>query len=75
MVASCTENQMAKHYGGKMTVEIPKGQKFINATWKESQLWYVTKEMSPSDSADTYYFHEKSSWGITEGTVIFKESK
>jgi hypothetical protein len=75
MLASCTENQIAKNYGGTMTVEIPKGQKFVNATWKETQLWYVTKDMSSSDSAETYYFHEKSSWGISEGTVIFKETK
>ena len=33
-MCSCTQNQMARSYGGKMTIELPKGEKLINATWK-----------------------------------------
>jgi hypothetical protein len=28
------ENQLAKTFGGKMTVEIEKDQKLVNASWK-----------------------------------------
>ncbi len=75
LVASCTENSRVKNWGGKASLELPKGQKLVNVTWKESELWYLTKPMTTSDSAETYYFQEESSWGMIEGTYIIVESK
>jgi hypothetical protein len=75
MLASCTENEMAKNFGGSMTVNLPQGQKLVNITWKENELWYLSKPMSSTDSAETYTFQEKSSYGIQEGTITLKESK
>ena len=70
---------MAKNYGGTMTIDLPKGQKLVNATWKgESDLWYLTKPMLPTDSAETYTFHQEKGSAISiygNGQVIFKESK
>lgn len=65
-LSSCTENTRVKTWGGKGKLELPKGQKLINVTWKETELWYLTKNMTENDSAETYYFQEESSWGVNE---------
>ena len=73
LITSCTQNEMAKNYGGSMTIDLVTGQKLVNVTWKEDEIWYLTKPMTSSDSAETYTFHESSSFGVWEGTVTIKE--
>ena len=75
MVTSCTENNRVKNWGGDGTINLPKGRKLVNVTWKETQLWYLTRPMKSTDVAETYQFHEESSWGIMEGTYTIIESK
>ena len=71
---SCTENARVKNFGGTGTIEIPSNEKFVNVTWKNTELWVVTKERSKNDtSISTYYFKEKSSFGVIQGTYIIKE--
>lgn len=72
---NCTKNSRAKNYGGTATIDLPKGEKLVMATWKNSNLWYLTRPMSSSDSAITYTFHEESSFGVWQGTYIINESK
>ena len=72
---SCTDNNRAKHWGGSMTITLEKGEKLVDVTWKESNLWYMTKPMSETDVAETYTFRENSNWGMIEGKVIFVETK
>jgi hypothetical protein len=74
-IMSCTDNNRTKMWGGTMKVELEKGQKLVDVTWKETSLWYMTKPMSPFDVAETYTFKEESSYGIIEGKVIFIETK
>ncbi|MDF2534009.1 MAG: hypothetical protein K0R18_166 [Bacillales bacterium] len=68
-------NSVAKKMGGTINVDLPKGQKLVNVTWKDANLWYLTKQMKDGDIAETYEFKEDSNFGIVEGKVIFKESK
>ena len=75
LFASCTKNEMAKNYGGTMTVNLPANTKLVNVTWKEDEIWYLTKPMNSADSAETYNFQEESSFGVWEGTVVLKELK
>jgi hypothetical protein len=75
LMTSCTDNQRARDWGGTATVELQSGQKLIEATWKGAELWYLTRDMRADESPETYKFQEKSSLGVMEGTVIFKESK
>jgi len=75
LFTSCTQNEIAKNYGGNLTVEIPKGQKLVNVTWKEDEVWYLTRPMDSTDKAETFTFQEKSSFGVWEGTITLKESK
>lgn len=72
---SCTENARVKRFGGEGTINLPQGQKLINVTWKETQVWYLTRPMHNGENAETYQFQEESSWGVVEGTYIIHESK
>lgn len=74
-LASCTENSRVKNWGGEGTINLPKGQKLVNVTWKENEIWYLTRPMDSSDVAETYQFHEESSWGVVEGTYNIIETK
>ena len=72
---SCTDNRMARVYGGSETINLPVGEKLLNITWKEDEMWLLTTDMKPADSAQVYEFKEKSSWGLLEGTVTIIETK
>ena len=74
MLGSCTENERAKSFGGEMTINIPKGNKVTNITWKESELWYSYRPFAEGEKPQTQTFVEESSFGMMEGKVIFKES-
>jgi hypothetical protein len=75
MLASCTENERVKNWGGDGTINLPKGRKLVNVTWKETQIWYLTRQMDSTDVAETYEFHEESGYGVMEGTYTIVESK
>lgn len=75
LLTSCTENERVKSWGGEGTIKLPKGKKLINVTWKETQVWYLTREMDSNDIAETYEFHEESSYGVVEGTYKIIETK
>lgn len=62
---SCTSNQRAKNWGGSTSVDVPAGEVFVNATWKDANLWVIT--YNPAEKA--YKMHECSEWGILQGTV------
>lgn len=65
---SCTENERARGWGGNATLNLPTSQKLINVTWKENDLWYLTRTMNETNVAETYKFNEESAWGVYEGT-------
>ena len=72
---SCTENSRVKNWGGEGTIKLPKGKKLVNVTWKETEVWYLTRDMDSNDVAETYEFHEESSYGVMEGTYTIIETK
>lgn len=72
------DNYVAKHFGGSMTVELEKDQKLMNASWKSSgkdlsSLWLLTRSRKEGETADTYKYIEKSTFGVLEGTVTIVE--
>ena len=77
MVLSLTGCQnTAKNFGGSMTIELPKGQKLEEITWKDdSDLWYLTRPMREDEIAETHTFQESSEFGVLEGTVTIIETK
>ena len=75
LLLSCTENSRVKNFGGNGTINLPRGKKLVNITWKETQIWYLTRDMDSNDVAETYTFHEESSFGVLEGTYTIIERK
>ncbi len=71
----CTENVRAKHWGGTGKYPIAPGQKVIGVTWKEANLWVLTRPMRTNEFPETFEFKENSNFGILSGTIIFQESK
>jgi hypothetical protein len=71
----CTEQDRAKSFGGTMTVELQPGRKLVNVTWKETDLWYLTRAMRNDEAPETYEFQESSGMGVMEGKVIIKERR
>jgi len=74
-LVACTENARVKNWGGDGTINLPAGRKLVNITWKETQIWYLTRPMNSNDVAETYQFHEESSFGVMEGTYTIIETK
>ena len=66
---------VAKSYGGTISIDVPKGQKVIEATWKDSNVWYLTRPIREDEKPEIFTFQEDSNLGIIEGKVIFRESK
>lgn len=74
-LTSCTPQQMTREFGGKMEIKLPAGQELMMVTWKENDLFYLTRPMSPDYMPVTKTFQESSSFGIMESTVLFIESR
>lgn len=68
MTVSCTENKRAKTYGGSEEIELQKNHVLLGVTWKDSNMWLLTKDTT----TNICYFNEKSSWGIWEGQITIK---
>lgn len=71
----CTEQMQIRSFGGDGTVKLPAGKKLINATWKESNLWVLTRPMRTDEQPETFLFQESSSFGIMEGSITFIETR
>lgn len=74
-LTGCTENSRAKSFGGTAHITLPANQKLLNATWKDDNLWYLTRPMRDDETPETYTFSEESSWGVWEGSYIIKETR
>ena len=74
-VMSCTDNNRAKNYGGSITKNVPRGYKLVNVTWKNESLWIFIRPMEDGYQPVESRFQEKSTHGLVEGTIIFKETK
>ncbi len=70
----CTENVRARQYGGTTKIVLPCDTKLVTATWKEGNLWYLTRVMRAGEEPETQSFIEESSLGLLNGKVLFGES-
>jgi hypothetical protein len=75
LLGACTSNQRARKFGGTATHKLPANRKLINVTWKQDDMWILTRPMSATDQAEKYEFKESSSFGVMEGTVTIEEVK
>jgi starvation-inducible outer membrane lipoprotein len=74
-LTACTENQRAKRFGATANIKFSCGKKLVNVTFKKDNLWMLTRELTPTDTVESYEFNEDSSWGIFEGTVKIQECR
>lgn len=70
-------HETAKNFGGNIILELDPGRKLEEITWKDSNLWYLTRPMRDGEQAETHTFQCKSEFGVFEGsvTVIEKEGE
>lgn len=69
-------HETTKSFGGNMTIELPKGQKLEEITWKDdTDLWYLTRPMREDEIAETHTFQQDTEFGVFEGTVTIIETK
>lgn len=64
----------AKHFGGTYTINLEKNNKLVNVTWKDEQLWLLTKKSNKTDVSETYEFKEDSKFNVIEGKVVIQEN-
>ena len=74
-LCGCTEQSMTRELGGSMDLELPANQKLEEITWKDDNLWYLTRPMREDEEAETHVFQASSAWGVFEGTVTVIEKK
>ncbi len=75
VLTSCTDQQMAKKYGGTANIQLQQGEKLVMITWKADNLWILTRPMTDADKAETYTFRESSSFGLIQGKIFITEKK
>lgn len=74
-VLNMNKQSRVRNLGGSMTITLEPDQKLEEITWKNGDLWYLTRPMTDDDIAETHTFQESSIYGIFEGTVTIIESK
>jgi hypothetical protein len=62
------EQHFVKNYGGVMSIEVPKGQMHIQATWKDDNLWVENYD----PEKNVCIFSEYSKGNLLEGRVTIK---
>jgi hypothetical protein len=75
LLPSCTKNQRVKQFGGTSEFTLPMNEKLVNITWKDNNMWYLTRKFRPFDDTVTYHFKEKSSYGLWQGEYIVHEQR
>ena len=73
-LCSC-EKQITRQYGGTTTINLEKGEKLIEVTWKDGgNLWYFVEPMDSDYTPKVKTFKESSQFGMLEGKVVFIEN-
>jgi len=73
-LAGCTQQNIAKNWGGTYEIELPAGQDLELVTWKDSDLWILTKDRPSDEPAETHRYFEDSTYGVFEGEIIIHEN-
>ena len=74
LFTSC-EQYVSRNWGGDITINLPPGERLVEATWKNSDLWYLVEPMDSDYKPKVKVFKESSTYGVLEGCVTFIETK
>lgn len=70
----CSENELANNFGGDISYELKCNQQLVNVTWKNHDLWILTKKADADFTPQSYTFSQKSQYGFFGGNVTITES-
>lgn len=75
--SSALGQSIARDFGGTTTIELEPNLKLEEITWKDDDLWYLTRPMREDEEPETHTFIEKGGLGTVfdGGTVIVVERK
>lgn len=74
-LTGCTDNMKTRIFGGSQVIELEKGQRLVEMTWKNNDIWILTEPMDSAYKPQTKTFYESSDFGILEGEITIVESK
>lgn len=74
MLTSC-ENLVTRNFGGSQTIELEKGQRLVEITFKDNDLWILTEPMDSDYVPKTKTFYEDSNLGVMQGKITIKEQR
>lgn len=63
----------AKKLGGVYTINLKENKKLVNMTWKDDEMWILTRDARPTEFSEKYTFREDSKFNMIEGKVVIKE--
>jgi len=72
-LTGCSQQNIAKNWGGTYTIDLPEGKELEVVTWKDSDLWILTKDRPDGEEPETHYYYEDSAYGLLEGEIIIHE--
>ena len=78
LIALCTiscENYTTRNWGGTMTINVERGYKVTNATFKGDEIWYFVEPMDSAYIPSQKKLVEKSMYGALEGEIVFNEKR
>lgn len=70
-LSSC--NYVTRVAGGNMTIDLEKDQKLVNVSWKDRDLWVLTRLKKEGEQPETYKYVEYSTFGVLNGVFTIKE--
>lgn len=73
--AGCGRNGATRTFGGEQTIELEPGRKLEEITWKDADIFLLTRPMREGEEPETHTFQEISNWGVFEGTVTIVEKE
>lgn len=62
-----------KNLGGTTEITLDKNQKLQEITWKDDDLWILTREARYDEYSEDYKFYQKSDYKL-EGAVVLHEN-
>lgn len=68
-------NFCTRNFGGSTVIKLEPGEKLVEATWKDNNIWYLVEPMEDNYVPKTKVFKENSNAGMLEGSVTFIERR
>lgn len=68
VTSGCTQNERARVWGGTETIQLNSGEKVLNITWKETDMWVFIQ--LPDGRKE---FREYSTFGMMNGKINIVE--